>query len=164
MARGNILHRHRAAEDTQVLDSGDQERMVTDRDLYGVETWPGGIQPSVTAAGWGPESTHVSSWAGFGLIVGVVGLCAALTGPLAPEGAAVAVLGFLFAIGGLVESRRPGVNGRGVAGLAMFIAVAAVALALLAMSRRYAWPNSRTDEIARWHAWLVAHWTWLGRW
>jgi hypothetical protein len=40
----------------------------------------------------------------------------------------------------------------------------AVALAVIAMTGRFAWPYSRTDEISRWHTWLVAHWSWLGRW
>jgi hypothetical protein len=156
--------RHRGPEDTQVLEGGGQERMLTDRDLYGVDTWPGGIEPSAIPAGWGPERTNVSSWSGFGLILSVIGLCATLTGLLAAEGAAVAALGFLIAIGGLVDSRRPGVNGRGVAGLAMFIAITAVALAVLALSGRYSWPNSRTNEITAAHAWLVGHWARLGRW
>jgi hypothetical protein len=168
VVRGNILQRHRAAADTQVadtqvLDGGDQERMVTDRDLYRAQAWPEGVEPSVMTAAE-PVSARVSTWAGLGLIVSVVGLCAALTGLLAPEGAALGVLGFLFAIGGVVASRRPAVAGGGLAGLAMIIAVVAVVLAVLAMSGRYSVIDSRTNEITMVHGWLVGHWAWLGRW
>jgi hypothetical protein len=42
--------------------------------------------------------------------------------------------------------------------------LAAVALVVLAMTGDFSWPNSKTDQISRWHTWLVAHWSWLGRW
>ncbi len=163
MARGNRMHRHGADEDTQVLDGRAQEGLFADRDMYGAQTWPGGIQPHA-GTGWSQDRTRVSAMAAVGLIASVVGLCAAVTGLLAPEGAAVAVIGFLAAIGGLVASTRPAVIGRGLAALGALIALAAVLLAVLAMTGRYPWLNSRTDEISRWHTWLVHHWAWLGRW
>jgi hypothetical protein len=56
------------------------------------------------------------------------------------------------------------VTGRGVAVFGLLIGLAAVGLAMAAMSGRFGWPNSRTDEVAHWRSWLVAHWSWLGRW
>jgi len=53
--------------------------------------WPGGIEPApdtvYVTRGW----VRVSIWATVvGLILSLVGLCATLTGPLAPEGFALA--------------------------------------------------------------------------
>lgn len=107
---------------------------------------------------------RVSGLALFGLTFSVVGLCAALTGILAPEGFALGALGLLGCLAGLVATRRPERNGRGVAGFGMLIGAGAMALAVLALSARYRWPNSHTDEVHVWHTWLVAHWAWLRRW
>ncbi len=110
--------------------------------------------------GW----VRVSVWATVGLILSLVGLCATFTGSLAPEGFVLGAVGFLISIGGLVAAGRPGATGRGLAVLGLILGLAAAALALAAMSGRFSWPNSKTDEVAHWHAWLVAHWSWLGRW
>lgn len=153
MARGNFLHRPRTVEDTLVL-SGGQERMVTDRDGYAADTWPGGIEPYATTLE--PEPPRISAWAGLGLIVSVIGLCATLTGLLAPEGAAVGILGFLISVGGLITSGSPAVTGRGVAALGGLIALGAVVLAVFAMTGRYSWPNSRNrrdDQVPRLARW-----------
>jgi hypothetical protein len=107
---------------------------------------------------------HVSGLALVGLIFGVVGLCATLTGLLAPQGFLLGALGLLAGFAGLVATRHPDINGRGVAGLAMLIGAAAMALAVLALSARYQWPNSHSDQIRVWHAWLVRHWSALRRW
>lgn len=163
MARSNILRRQRSDEDTLVLDGSAQERVVTDRDTYGAGAWPGGIQP-LEGIWWDPRPSRISVLATVGLMFSVAALCATMTGLLAQEGAALGVVGFLLAVSGLVASRRPSVSGRGVAGLGALLALAAVLLAVIAMTRRYPWLDSRTDEISRWHTWLVGHWTWLGRW
>jgi|tagenome__1003787_1003787.scaffolds.fasta_scaffold20078625_2 hypothetical protein len=107
---------------------------------------------------------HVSGLALFGLIFGVVGLCATLTGLLAPQGFLLGALGLLAGFAGLVATRHPEINGRGVAGLGMLIGATAMALAVLALSGRYQWPNSHSDQIHVWHAWLVTHWSTLRRW
>src|SRR5690349_12905787 len=77
---------------------------------------------------------RVSGFALFGVIFGVMGLCAALTGLLAPPGFALGVLGVLACFAGLIATRRPELNGRGVAALGMLIGAAATALAVLALS------------------------------
>ena len=154
MAR-DTLYRPPDMEDTQVV-------VESVPDLYGADTLPQDVVPFNETVVWGTESTAVSSWAVAGLIVSVVGLCATLTGLLAAEGAALGVLGLLVSIGGMVASGRPGVNGRGVAGLGAFIGVVAVALAVVAATGRLSWLNSGTNEITTWHAWLAGHWARLG--
>lgn len=171
MARHGILHRRppvqkdstqeaRAGEDPRTVEDPPTERVVRDR----AEEWPGAIQPVPDTVYVGRGWVRVSVWATVGLIVSLVGLCATLTGPLAPEGFALGAVGFLISVGGLVAAGRPGVSGRGLAVLGLVCGLAAVGLAVAAMSGRFSWPNSRTDEIAHWRAWLVAHWSWLGRW
>lgn len=151
MARGNITQGH-----------PDRERLVSDRDVEVRGTWPGDFDSAWSAEG--PGLARVSRWGGLGLILGVVSVCAALTGLLAPEAAAVGVLGLLVSVGGLVAASRPAVTGRGLAGLGGILSLVAIALAVLAMSGRYSWPNSNVDEVSRWHRWLVERWAWLGRW
>lgn len=73
-------------------------------------------------------------------------------------GLLLGVLGLLACLAGLIATRRPRITGRGVAVLGILIAAAATALAVLALSGRYRWPNSTTDQIHVWHAWLAAHW------
>jgi hypothetical protein len=140
MARHNTLSRPPDIEDTQPVVGDD-------------------VVPFTETVVWRPASAAVSTWAVLGLIVSVVGVCATLTGLLAPEGAAVGLLGLLISIGGLVAAGRPGVNGRGVAGIAVLIALGALTLAGLAATGRYSWLNSSTNEITTWHSWLASHWT-----
>jgi hypothetical protein len=169
VARHGILHRREVAEpqDTVV----DDERVVTNNDHtvterttddLAVDRPAGPADRAEVAArpGW----VRVSAWATLGLIVSIVGLCATLTGLLAPEGFALGIIGFLISVAGLVGASRPGVTGHSLAMLGVIFSAAAVVLAVLAMTGSFSWPNSGTDEIARWHSWLVAHWSWLGRW
>ena len=69
-----------------------------------------------------------------------------------PRGFRAGAVGFLISIGGLVAAGRPGVTGRGLAVLGLVCGLAAVWLAVAAMSGRFSWPNSRTDEITQWRA------------
>jgi hypothetical protein len=155
VAHRDILHRNPRNRDTPFLDGGAQERILNDIDVYETGRWPAATAPSSMEVG--PDSARVSMWDILGLIISVVALCATLTGLLAAEGAAIGVLGFLISIAGLVGSGRPGVNGRAASALAALIAVVAVVLAAVAISGRYSWLTSDTNEVARWHAWLTGH-------
>lgn len=127
--------------------------------------WPGGLQPtSEVAAADTAVRARVSAAATLGLIISVVGLCAVLTGLLLPEGFAIGVIGVLLSIGGFAAAGRPAVAGRGVAVVGIMFGLAAVILAALAVTGVFAWPDSSTDQVGRWHDWLVGHWAWLGRW
>jgi hypothetical protein len=169
MARNSILHRRRpvapqAIQDTDVLSDPRQERVIGAGEGDAAAAWPGGIEPTGTTVSWAPHRARVSIWATLGLIVSVVGLCATLTGLLAPEGFALGLVGFVMSLGGIGAAGRPGVTGRGLAGLGMLCGLAAVVLAVLALTGDFSWPDSKVNEISRWHTWLVAHWSWLGRW
>ncbi len=104
-----------------------------------------------------------SFWANIGVVISVAGLCATLTGLLAPEGLVLGAIGLVISVGGFRAGRRPGVTGSGAATLGLVIGLAAIVLAVLAMTGNYSWPNSKTDEIKVWHDWLVSQWSWLKR-
>jgi hypothetical protein len=132
------------------------------------DPWPGGFWPDAAPPPVPPVApvprARVSFWATVGLLLGVVALCATMTGLLAPEGLVLAVIGLLASVFGLVGSSRPGVAGRGVALLGLLAALGAAWLAVAALNGHLSWLDGHTDTVARWHDWLVAHWSWLGRW
>jgi hypothetical protein len=169
MARHGLLHRRGAAgdtiEDTQDLAPSRGEHMSSDNDWTLTDAWPGGIWPAIDASALNLRGrVRVSAWAVLGLILSLVGLCATLTGLLAPEGLALGVTGLLASFVGLVRASRPGFTGHSVALLGMFGGLAVTSLAVAAMTGDLGWLNSRTDEISDLHAWLVAHVSWRGRW
>jgi len=127
------------------------------------DPWPGGFLPVADARPPAPR-VRVSFWATVGLLLSVVALCATLTGLLAPEGLVLAVIAILASVFGLVGSSRPGVAGRGLALLGLLAALGAAWLAVAALNGHLSWLDGHTDSVARWHNWLVAHWSWLGRW
>jgi hypothetical protein len=104
---------------------------------------------------------RVSFSATLGLIVSLIALCATLSGLLAPVGFAVGVPGVLFSIAGMIAASRAHVTGRILAILGVLVGLTAIVLSALAMTGRYAWPNSDIDEVARVHQWLVDRWPWL---
>jgi len=104
---------------------------------------------------------HVSVTATAGAGVSLVGLCTVLTGLLAVEGLVIAAVGLVVSLAGLVAANRPARTGSGLAGLGILCSLAAIVLAVAALSGQFSWPNSNIDEIARLHAWLVGHWSWL---
>jgi hypothetical protein len=106
---------------------------------------------------------RVSLMATLGFTTSLVALCAALTGLLAPAGFTIGALGVLFSITGMVAASRPHLTGHSIAILGVLAGLAAVVLSAVAMTGRYAWPNSGTDEVARLHEWLVDRWPWLDR-
>jgi hypothetical protein len=177
MNRPSILHRQ--APTAVVADTGDTSTFSDPRKVVDAPTpnrrstgaarddglWPGDREPTTQNLG-GDRVTRVrvSAWATLGLILGVVALCGTVTGLLAPEGFAVGVLGIVASIGGFIAAGRRPVAGRGIAVLGTLFGLAAVVLAVLAMTGTFSWPNSSTDQVSRWHTWLVAHWAWLGHW
>jgi hypothetical protein len=165
VARTGRLRRHprhrEGVEDT--LDLANSGAGGFDR--YGqtpVDPWPGGFLPEPAPAPV-PRS-RVSFWATVWLILGVVALCATLTGLLAPEGLVLAVIGLLASIAGLIGASRRGITGHSLALLGLLAALAAAWLAIGALNGHLSWLDSHTDAVAGWRAWLVAHWRWLGRW
>lgn len=107
---------------------------------------------------------RASGAAVFGALLAAIGLCGALTGLLAPEAFVVAVIAGLVCLGAFGGIARRPIAGGGVATVGLIISLAAIVIAVLAMTKQFSWPNSGVDEVSRWHDWLVAHWSWLGRW
>jgi len=101
---------------------------------------------------------RVSVTAAAGAVVSVVGLCTVLTGLLAGVGLAIAVVGLAGSLAGLVAANRPARIGSGLAGLGIVCSLAAIVLAVAALTGVFAWPNSNSDEIDHLHSWLVNHW------
>jgi hypothetical protein len=152
-------------EDTQDLADTRNERIVSDYDRTLTDTWPGRTE---TWPGriWSTEHrwVRVSAWAALGLIVGVVAVCVTLTGLLAPEGLALGVIAVLVSIRGIVGASRPGITGHSLAILGVLAGLTAAGLGWAAITGRISWLSSRTDEVASWHTWLLAHFPWLDRW
>jgi hypothetical protein len=146
------------AGDARATRTGDSRtsRMADYR--YTDGEWPQG--PDVDDV----STARVSVWATLGLMTGLVGVCLALTGLLAPEGAALGAAGLLMSVIGLVTTSRPAVAGRGLAVLGLLLGLAAGALGGLAMTGAVGFPNSGEDHVLSLHHWLVDHWSWLDRW
>jgi hypothetical protein len=161
-----VLRRHRAVgEDTQDLADPGNERLANAYQQTLPDAWPGGIWPDADTPASGHRGwVRVSAWACLGLILGLVALCATLTGLLAPEGLALGLLAILASIAGFVGASRPGITGHSLALLGLLAGLGAAGLAAAAITGHLTWLNSHTDAIPHWHAWLVAHWPWLGRW
>ena len=107
---------------------------------------------------------HVSGMATLSLILGVAALAATLTGLLAVEGVALGVIGGAVAAGGLVGASRRGVTGHSLAFLGLVTSLGAILLGILAITGELSWLDSKTDEVARAHDWLLAQLPWLKRW
>jgi uncharacterized membrane protein YphA (DoxX/SURF4 family) len=123
------------------------------------DSFPGGFETFAPAPA--PQMpSRVSLWAAGGALIGVVAICATVTGLLAPVGAAIGVVATLASLIGLRTTGRH-LAGHGLAIVGVFVGLAAIVIGAFAVTRHYAWPNSTVDEIARWHSWLVARWPWL---
>jgi hypothetical protein len=114
-------------------------------------------QPTVVA-----ERPRMSVSAGIGTVLSVAGACLSATGLLAPEGLVIGLVGVAFCVVGLAAGGEDGVTGRGLAVFGLLCGIAAMAIAVVAFTHRYYWPNSEVDEVAALHDWLVIHWSWLG--
>ncbi|MEU7871982.1 hypothetical protein [Dactylosporangium sp. NPDC049140] len=107
---------------------------------------------------------RVSLLATFGVILGVAGVAAALTGLLAPWAIPVGALGLLFSFGGIIAGVRPNVAGRGLGTLGVLISGTAVVFGILAMTGQVSWLDSDVDQVARLNDWLDARMPWMKDW
>ena len=123
------------------------------------DSWPGGFETFVAPPA-AQMPARVSIWAAGGALLGVVAICATVTGLLAPVGAAIGVVATLASLIGLRSTGRH-LAGHGLAIVGVLLGLAAIVIGAFAVTRHYAWPNSTVDEIARWHSWLVARRPWL---
>ena len=111
-----------------------------------------------------PTPARASMSATLGLMLGVVGTAAALTGRLAPVGVALGVLGLLLALGGMIAGAKPHVAGRGLGFLGVLFSAAAVVLAILAMTHTTSWLDSDVDQVAKLREWLDLQMPWMRSW
>jgi len=107
---------------------------------------------------------RVSLLATFGVILGVAGVAAALSGLLAPWAIPVGALGLLFSFGGIIAGARPNVAGRGLGTLGVLIGGTAVVFGILAMTGQFSWLDSDVDQVARLNDWLDARMPWMKDW
>lgn len=107
---------------------------------------------------------RASMMATLGVMLGLLGTAAALTGRLAPFGVALGVLGMLFSLGGVVAGGRPNVAGRGLGTFGALLCVAAVVFGVLAMTHTASWLNSDVDQVSRLRDWLDTKLTWMRSW
>ena len=67
----------------------------------------------------------------------------------------------VVSLAGLFTANRPALTGSGLASLGIVCGLAAIALAVAALTGVFSWLSSNSDEIGRVHAWLVEFWAWL---
>ena len=111
-----------------------------------------------------PYRARVAPMAAISLVLGVVAVCATLTGLLAPAGVVAGVLATVAGVAGLARKRRYDRTGRGLAAFGVLLGIAAAVVGVLAISGQLSWLSSRSNEVAQVHDWLVARLPWLGRW
>ncbi len=145
--RRPVVDDRRPVGDTEVTDRPSDEPTVVERP----------VEPA-------PRWVHVSALATLGLVVGLLGLAATLTGLLAPVGVAVGVIGGAISAGGLVGASRRGVTGHSVALLGLLLSIAAIVLGVMAIGGYLPWLDSRTDEVAKARDWLDAHLSFMKNW
>jgi hypothetical protein len=132
------------------------------RDRADTDTVPATDEPETVVER--PRWAHVSAMATLSLILGVLALAVTLTGLLAAEGVALGVIGGAVAAGGLVGASRRGVTGHSLAFLGLVASLAAILLGVLAITGQLSWLDTKTDEVAKVHDWLLAQMPWLKRW
>ena len=116
-----------------------------------------GVEPEAPAKG------RVSWSAVLGVMFGLTGVFAALTGTLTPIGLAAGALGVFWSVAGLVATRRPYVASRPLAGLALLLSAAALVLTAMVYSGEFDWLN-RDDQVGWLRSWLDVRVPGLERW
>ena len=177
-SRTRILSR---AGDTKEQPTGDTKeqptRDLTTRDLNRTDRTeptapppppPAAVEPTSPAAPTAPPvrvaPARASMTATLGLMVGLIGTAAALSGRLAPVGIALGVIGMLFSLLGAVAGAKPHVAGRGLGTLGVLLSAAAVVFAILALTHSTSWLDSDVDQVARLRDWLDAQMPWMKSW
>ena len=156
-----FLSRRADTGTTEVRDrTPAKDRVVDERPTTG--TAPVANEPETVVER--PPWAHVSATATLGLMLGVLALAVTFTGVLAAEGVALGVIGGAVAAGGLVGASRRGVTGHSLALLGLVASLGAILLGVLAIGGQLSWLDSKTDEVARVHDWLIAQLPWLNRW
>jgi VIT1/CCC1 family predicted Fe2+/Mn2+ transporter len=99
-----------------------------------------------------------------GVMVGLVGVVAALTGLLAPFGVVLGVIGLLFSFAGMSAGRRPNVAGRGLGALGLLVSFVAIVFSVLALTHSASWLDSNVDQVAKLRDWVNVQMPWMKTW
>jgi hypothetical protein len=126
--------------------------------LPGFESYGGGSVEGATV--YTHRSPRASVLATVGLLLVLPAAAAVATGVLAAAGAALGLVGTVFAISGLVANRHRHVVGRGNAIIGLVIGALTVAAGVLTVTGVVPWLDADTNQIARLVEWLDANATW----
>jgi VIT1/CCC1 family predicted Fe2+/Mn2+ transporter len=99
-----------------------------------------------------------------GVMVGLVGVAAALTGLLAPFGVVLGVVGLLFSFAGMSAGRKPNVAGRGLGALGLLVGFVAIVFSVLALAHAASWLDSNVDQVAKLRDWVNVQLPWMKSW
>jgi hypothetical protein len=111
-----------------------------------------------------PYRVRVAPMAVVSLILGVIAVCATLTGLLAAVGVVIGALAAAAAVTGLLGARRYDRTGRGLAVIGLVCGMGAATIAVLAIGGHLSWLSSHRDEVGQVYDWLVTRLPWLARW
>lgn len=131
---------------------------------------PGSVTPEpVAPAEVAPAPVRVaparaSMLATLGLMLGLVGVAATLTGRLAPAGIVLGVVGLLLSLGGVRAGAKSRVAGRGLGLMGLLLSAAAIVLAIFAMRHTASWLDSNVDQVAKLRTWLDLRMPWMRNW
>jgi len=103
---------------------------------------------------------HTRVSAVLGLMVGLTGVYAAMTGVLSRVAIVVGVVGAVLSAMAMGRRGRR-VTGGGVALLGLLLSVGAMALGLAVTTGALVWPDAGTDEVMRLRDWLATQAPWL---
>ena len=166
------------AERHRTFSTSPDRSVMVDRDRDGVddrdETPTQRLGPTapvapVTATDTTPDTRPVlharaSMAATLGLMIGLVGVAAALTGRLAPFGVVLGVLGVLISFAGVSAGRKPNVAGRGLGTLGLLVSFVAIAFSVLALTHSVSWLDSNVDQVAKLRDWINVQMPWMKNW
>lgn len=157
----------RAAAD-QAIGERDRQARADDRmerararaamvERPGAADEPTVVQPAPTGR---PRASLLAT---LSLLFGVLAAAGVATGVLAAPAIAVGVIGGLLAVGGLTATGKPNVAGRFDALFGLLLSLAAIIVGLLALGNAIPWPDTDTNQVARFSDWLKEQIPWLAR-
>jgi len=163
-----VAERHRTyGADRSAMVDRDRDG-VDDRDETPTERL-GPTEPVTPVTDTTPDTRPVvraraSMAATLGLMIGLVGVAAALTGLLAPFGVVLGVLGVLVSFAGVSAGRRPNVAGRGLGTLGLLVSFVAIVFSVLALTHSASWLDSNVDQVAKLRDWVNVQMPWMKSW
>jgi hypothetical protein len=122
------------------------------------------VEPEARGTAHPVMHARASLAATLGVMVGLVGVVAALTGLLAPFGVVLGALGVLFSFAGMSAGRKPNVAGRGLGALGLLVSFVAIVFSVLALTHTTSWLDSNIDQVAKLRDWINVQMPWMKDW